>query len=200
MVIPRRICPSKPTRRSRPHAPPPVHWRCVLANPRILCSQCLTKSHSPLPLCHSAFLLKPSAFLVSVAFSPIPFSFLISVVEMAAGKQSFRRRDSRGRFCSEEEKAPPAAPTKRVRFRGEEVGSLSAMGRRLYTRASANGVHSGDTRQAEAEPSSSLVCLKLGLCLKLNSWYSSYAAHKNVELILYTASISESSCSVTFIN
>jgi hypothetical protein len=61
-----------------------------------------------------------------------------------------------------------------VRFRSEEVGSSSARGRRSYTHASTKGVHSGDARQLEAEPSLSLLCLKLDLCLKLNSWYSSY--------------------------
>jgi hypothetical protein len=58
---------------------------------------------------------------------------------MASGKQLFYHHDSRERFCSEEEKALPAAPAKRVRFRSEEVGSSSARGRRSYTHASTKG-------------------------------------------------------------
>jgi hypothetical protein len=88
-------------------------------------------------------------------------------------------RDSRGRFCKEEAPRPrprpsssvlSAAPAKRVRFRGdeeepsqhatpvrlprrsmEEAGSLSAWGRKPYTRARAKLADSSDARHGEAE-------------------------------------------------
>jgi hypothetical protein len=86
-------------------------------------------------------------------------------------------RDSRGRFCKEEAPQPrlrpsssvlSAAPTKRVRFRGdeeepsqrttlvrlpqhsmEEAGSSSARGRKPYTRARAKLADSSDARHGE---------------------------------------------------
>jgi hypothetical protein len=87
-------------------------------------------------------------------------------------------RDSRGRFCKEEAPQPrprlsssvlSAAPTKRVRFRGdeeepsqhaapvclprcsmEEAGSSSARGRKPYTRARSRLADSSDARHGEA--------------------------------------------------
>jgi hypothetical protein len=57
--------------------------------------------------------------------------------------------NSRGRFCSKQENAPPAAPAKRVRFRGEEEPPLpmrscfmavkSANGLQLLSSESING-------------------------------------------------------------
>jgi hypothetical protein len=88
-------------------------------------------------------------FCLASSPSPsLPFSFLISIAEMAGGKQTYYC-NSRGRFCSEEENALSTALAKRVRFHSEEESPLpprsclmavkSVNGHQLLSSESSNG-------------------------------------------------------------
>jgi hypothetical protein len=90
------------------------------ANPCLLCSQYLTK-------------LKPLSpatlpFGLSSSLSPsLPFSFLVSAVEMDEGnKQSYVLPQLKREVlhAAKEENTPPATPAKRVRFCGKEEPPL----------------------------------------------------------------------------